>query len=346
MSEPDTASLPDQIAQNVRQFSQSQNVPESDVAAAIRDTYDSLPDSMDEPDRWSIAWKRGKKSLVDASSLGSGSSAGEVVSVITIGYGRVSQWPDRNHDDYREGMDKDAMPRKDVLLTSGIVRREETGRTDIASIIFDSTDGVNLAEAMDVFSEPYTVFSGRFNVADPKTSNTGFVLYSTRATELELVEDAMPEEDRKQLVERHVDDVDIASIANNPRANLSLSDGNGAADFGIDIKRIQGATIYDHWVDEDRDRGVYTILDDSVMGPSELEGSQLDSENQRVAGLSAWASVDLMEYDDDSICDFYGVVREGRDGQISMDVRGIDPIYAEPRESTTQTVGSQSAESF
>lgn len=333
--------VPQEVSQQMEAFAQKRGADIGAVQEAVEDELEGIPENFEEQRRWNFALKRAKQSYVAEDSLGGG---GDQATIITIGHGRVSRWQDKQHDDYQEGMNPDNAPRKDVLIANGVARNESDGSASLATILLDSTNGINLGRAMDLFQEPLNVIEGNFNFSDPQVSSEGQVLFSVAGTELTEAENPPEMAQRKKWVHRFVDEVDIASIASAPKATLSLSDSNGAADFGLDIKRIPEAYVVDYYINNEDDWGVYTVLDDSIVDESELDDTQLVGDNQQVSGLSCWSQPNLMEYDERSICDVYGVVQEGNDGQISMDLRGIDPIV--PEMLNEGSADNQTGESF
>lgn len=318
---------PTSIREQVEAYAEKTNENPEDVLNAVEEQFGQTPDSYPDERRWKFAYRTALKNFTSSRSL---SGSGDEATVISIGHGPVMPWIDRDHEDYEEGMDREEAPRKDVLVCNGVIRDERDGSASLGVILFDETNDVDIGHAMEMFRDPFNVVEGRFSFSEPQTASEGTVLFTTNGTELREVEDPPTMEERQKWIHNFVDEVQIADIASAPMANLSLADDRGAADFGLDIKRIPDAWLIDYHV-FDNGNGVYTVLDDSIVdAESELEGTPLIGESQQVAGLTCWTEGDMIQYDEGSTCDVYGVVQEGNDGQITMNVRGIDPIFADP----------------
>lgn len=228
------------------------------------------------------------------------------------------------HGGYREWSDGDGGS-KQVLLSYGVVNPPDDP-AGIAVFINDETTGVDLGNIQDAF-QPLNNLTGWYNVGESDELRNTYILNSTDRTKVEVEESDMSKQEKREFLHQFTEEVQVANIAE----GLSTTDDQGrAVNFGADVKRIN-ATVVD-WNKGDN-ASVYTLLDDSVVDPSEL-GDQIVSERARTPGLTAWCPDDYMQYGVNSQLEVYGSVSRMQSGQIVMNVFGIVPLI--PMEMTVE----------
>lgn len=109
---------------------------------------------------------------------------------------------------------------------------------------------------------------------------------------------------------------------------LSAMDSQYSADWGVDLKRIEG-TVVDVVKDVENDWAQYTIADDSVIDIKDLESTDLELGQQgSTLGLKVWMPPDLVQYGIDSIVEVYGTLTRNQNGNIEMQGAAVVPIAA------------------
>lgn len=238
----------------------------------------------------------------------------EEVDILAIGHSGVQRWTDSDNGG-----------KKDVLIAYGVVNPgpAEDGSErpkGIGVFICDETRGADIGNIRSAF-DTLNNLTGWFSVAESEELPNTYVLNSTDRTRVEEAESDLSDEDKREFLHSFVDDeAEIASI----KSHLSRTNEEGyAAEFGGDIKRIVADVV-----DYNRGDGwnTYTLIDDSVVDPSQL-GGEIVAENARSPGLTAWVPDDFMDYGPDSQCEFYGTITVGDEGQVSMNVCGIVPLW-------------------
>lgn len=267
-----------------------------------------------------------RSDLVESTAYG----GGEEVDVLAIGHDSITQWVDKDDPRYDESKSRDENPKKDVLLANGVIETEDgLGQ---AVFIIDETDEVDLGKAAEAFS-PLTAFRGVFSISESENLQRGYVVNSTSDTDFEVEEaENIPDskQERLEVLHKFVDEVTLTNVLEGLSLTSTWDGGESPADFGIDIKRIEG-NVVDYYVSDDEGKSsVYTILDSSVASGSELEGSPVDGENQRTTGLTCWTPTEYMEYGNGSRCEFYGTIVQDNDGRVVMNTRGIVPLMPRP----------------
>lgn len=265
-----------------------------------------------------------------SSEQSAGGSGGKEIAAIMLGHSGIRKWSG------------DTGPRE-VLLGHGVVfpDDEPAGK---ATFVFDSTDGLDLDWLKSEVCNPFTDILGEFTISASDTVTNGYMINSTSDMSVQVGNvDSLPDDEfgRRDYVLKSIDTVELCDLGS--RGSLSATEyytSNGEerqvpADFGLDIKCIPSASITDSYADvadSGREWGVYTLMDDTVVQDDLHEmGVNGDADDgSRRNGFTAWCDVDKMEYGQGSICEFYGTVESGDDGQISMNVIGAYPISAEP----------------
>lgn len=314
-----TVDIPEEYEDDLRKFSEKQNVDFQTVTDVYETKYNKLDGRHDEDRRHRIAWQGVRSALVETRSI-----QGETVSVIAIGHS-VQWW----------GGDSG----RPVVIGHGVVRPEEE-QMGLGVFILDSDDGVSPDNATTQFNFLNT-FRTEFSVSPEAAISDGYVLNVADDTDLGDPEEAtdFPDDpsDLREAVHRFTDEVQIADLVG-PAGPRGLSktettdSGTRAADFGIDLKRISEASVTDAYRDYEEDFGVITILDETVVDPDELKGTVLMGDDQNTAGLTCWTDPATLDFGKGTVCDIYGVVSE-REGQITMDTRGVEVLLHEPYDS-------------
>lgn len=304
-------SITDDTADELEEIALEQEVELQEVRDVFKEKYEKIGDKSPIPE-----------SKVESYALSSTRSKfmaqnrvpTQEVEMLTIG-GEVREWQNG-----------------DTFVGKALVDVEpEDGGRNFLSTVIAREDHLNLAEVYDAFSEVGNVVRGQFGVSDADIE--GFrVLNSGEDSEIEVSEPT----DKSQLFEEIRDEVPeftISTVADNLSATVKNDDGEvWPASFGVDIRRITG-TIYDGYKNPEEGNGTYTIRDETVFDEQDLvESPVYDSEEageNATPGMTCWTNPDKMEYGTESICEFYGTVTQGDDGNITMNVDAILPIHVE-----------------
>lgn len=272
--------------------------------ADLKDRVDGDASGME--DQLSTHAVRMVKSELNTSQRTGGSV--DEVNVVAIGHAGVQQWSDGDGG------------KKDVVISYGVVNYGDNPM-GIGVFINDETTGVDLQEVMDKFQtlNKLTCYYDASGFDDlPNT----YMLDSTGQTKIEVKDEseAASKEDRRNLLQQHTGEAELTNI----KQHLSAMDTDTGytVGFGADIKRLN-ATVVDAYVGDGFN--VYTVLDDSVIDPEELDDDVRDDKSQ-TPGLTAWSPDDFMQYGVNSQVELYGSIETGDDGQVSMNVVGAVPL--------------------
>lgn len=257
-----------------------------------------------------------RSDLMEVTQVGSG---GEEVEVLAIGHAGVQNWSDGDGG------------KKQVVRSYGVINPSD-GPPGISVFINDETSGVDIGGVMNKF-QCLNTMKAHYRVSKSDNLSNTYICNSTEKTMLEVESvGGIPDDvvEKRNLLQRLTDEVEIAHI----EEGLSLTNSEGyTADFGADIKRITGQ-VMNRYVNHEKGFGIYKILDKSVIDESELEGTRVMGEEDRVPGLSVWCQPEMMEYGEDSQVEIYGQVRTvtsgANQGQIVMDAYGIVPLIEMP----------------
>lgn len=212
----------------------------------------------------------------------------------------------------------------DTLITYGVVDPADDDRPRRPSVILnEESSGVDLWDVKEKFQSMNTL-SAEYDVQDSTKVDGVYVLHATEETDPEVLDTDMTQEETRQWVNDNFFDepAKLAEIG----SHVSQGARDGFPDlFGADLKRIEG-TVVDWFISQDGETGGYILQDDSVIDPSDYPEEVVGDE--RVPGLTCWTDPGLMEYGENSICDFYGSISVMDDGQVTMNVVGIAPIMA------------------
>lgn len=233
----------------------------------------------------------------------------------------------------------------DTVLAHGVIQgplRDDGQKKAAIGIIFARDQHVDLADVQRKF-RPRATLTGHFEVEEAWSASDGFYrVYTSDQTEIERTEiDDLPDDDagKNTLLRKMFPDVKLADLLDHNGSMSSYdadSDEKYTDDYGVDVKRFQG-TIVDHYINDDRTWGVYTIMDQSA-DEEDVEGSRLHGERQNMPGLEVHCVPDAhMEFGRGSIVDVYGVLEFDSDGKRPiMRAAGIVPVAPEPIEADSQ----------
>lgn len=248
--------------------------------------------------------------MVQGEAVKGSRSTGDVeeVNILAIGHGGVRQWNDSDNGG-----------KKDVLIAYGIVN-PPSDPAGVGVFICDETDGVDLGNIRSNF-RTMNYLKGWFSVSESDELPNTYLCWSSDKTRVEPDETEMSRDEKREFVHNFVDEeAEIGEIAQ----HLSRTNEDGfTADYGADMKRLTGMVVDTNRLDGANN--IYTLLDDSVVDPSEL-GDNVVSDNARSPGLTAWCPDDFFEYGENSHCEFYGPISRGDDGQITMNIVGVVPL--------------------
>jgi hypothetical protein len=268
-------------------------------------------------------------SMVRSSSLrNTRSGSVDELDILAIGHGGIQRWNDRDNGG-----------KKDVVISYGIVNPGPDSSGDerpmqLGVFINDETDGVDIGNITDCF-QPFNDLKGFYGLNDSDEFTNVYVSNSSDKTRVEKVESDNTDEEKRQVVHNFIEEeAKLDSIAN----YLSATNEEGyAAEFGADIKRMVVDVV--DWNKGDG-YNTYTLIDDSVVDPSRL-GEEIVSERARSPGLTAWCPDSFHKYGNDSQIEVYGTISRGDNGQITMNVCGVYPIWPMEMETEdTQTAGT------
>jgi len=263
---------------------------------------------------------------------------GEVqkVDVVAIGHAGVQKWSDGDGG------------KKDVLLAYGVVKPQDKPM-GLGVFINDETTGVDIGNVRGKF-ETLNELEAYYSVGESDDLANTYILNSEEETRIDVKDESeMADEDaRRNLLHQHTDEAKLESV----KDYLSAMDSEGrTVAFGGDVKRmnatvvdavsLDNASIYtvlddsvidpeelDDDVRDDRaqtNASIYTVLDDSVIDPEELDDDVRDDRAQ-TPGMTAWCPEDFMRYGTNSQVEVYGSITTMDDGQVCMNICGIVPL--------------------
>jgi hypothetical protein len=204
---------------------------------------------------------------------------------------------------------------------------EDGGMTRLSEVVVYDEDLID--DVYNAFDQVGNVVRGDFSVSDADLGNQARV-FSVDTTELDVTR---PDnrDDMVEEVKKHVDEVTIENIADNLTGQTRNDDGN-LYTVNSDIRRIEG-DIYDGYKNPDTGVGTYTIRDDTVFDEEDIVDSVVYDEEaaneNATPGLTCWCDPNKMEFGSESVCEFFGTVTQNDDGEVTMNVHGIVPVYAE-----------------
>lgn len=181
----------------------------------------------------------------------------------------------------------------------------------------DASDvGLTFSDLEQLF-RPWKTLDIGASIREANKMNNAYVLQLQQGSEVEESDDGMDKEDMIDLADTHVDSVTLQEVGK----NLSLQNENGfPEEFGLDIKKIPEAYVVGLQIGGSSAR--YILQDETVVDPEELDPSIRGDD----AGLTAWMQKEIVEYGTGSILDVYGVTKTTDDGEVNMNIVGVDPI--------------------
>ena len=231
----------------------------------------------------------------------------EKVDVVAIGHAGIQEWSDG------EG------GKKDVLVSYGVVKPQDQPM-GLGVFINDETTGVDIGNVRAKF-ETLNELEAYYSVGESDDLANTYILNSEEETRIDTVpeEDMADEDARRGLLQQHTDEAKLENV----KDYLSAMDRDGRTKaFGGDVKRMN-ATVVDA-VSLDN-ASIYTVLDDSVIDPEELDDDVRDDRAQ-TPGMTAWCPDDFMKYGTNSQVEIYGSITTMDDGQVCMNICGIVPL--------------------
>lgn len=292
---------------------------------AYRERIEKVKEKSDGSVNPQMVHKQAIRMVRSAALKGSRSSSGPAreTNLVAIGHTGKMQWNDNDNGG-----------KKNVVVGYGIVSpTNEDGEkmpTGIGVFYCDETDGVDLGNVLTRF-KPLNTLKGGFSVRQSQDCPTlgDTPVYSCNATDQTRIEETETEKSDEELREFVHGFIEDEATLDNIHNHLSrLNDRGRVVEFGADMKRmvvdIVDSNSGDGWCQ-------YTVLDDSVL-PDELSDDVV-SERARSPGLTCWVPEEFHKYAEESLVELYGTIEAGDDGQISMNVCGIHPIWATEKES-------------
>ena len=192
-------------------------------------------------------------------------------------------------------------------------------------------DEVNLTEDVyNGFSEVGNIVSGEFSVSESDHLEGHVRVFPGDDTE-EIEVTSPDDETRMELIEElreKVQKATIADIADNLTAAYR-DDGGNKMSITSDVRRME-VDIYDGYKNPEEGHGTYTVRDETVWDEEDLRNSPVydaeEANENATPGLTCWVDPQKMVYGSSSVVEMYGTLTS-RDGQISMNVHGIVPIF-------------------
>lgn len=297
----------------------------------LQQAQENAEEDLDEDTVKSFAVRMVRSEIMRQDRTSGAQGEVEEIPTLALGHGGTRRWG-RNNPNTQE---------RDVLFAYGIVNPHgEDDDVGIGVFIFDETDGINFEDTKAKF-RPLNELKTWATLEEGDIKATGdpdptpvYVCWSSDKTKVEEGDfDDLPDtkEGKRKVINNQIEDEATLEDLGN---HLSVSDSDDFSHEG-DLKRISGYVV-DHYQGTSKNGnpfGIYNILDDTVVDPNDLR-EEITGGDDRNAGLTAWTQPDLMEYGNDSQCDFYGTItrEESGDnkGQIQMNVVGIVPYISMP----------------
>jgi hypothetical protein len=231
----------------------------------------------------------------------------EKVNVVAIGHGGIRNWSSDNGGT------------REVLPTFGVVKPQDQPM-GLGVFLNDEEEGVDIYNIKEKF-RTLNEIEAYYTVGQADDLANTYILNSTEETRVDVKDEseAAPEDKRRSLLQEHTQEAKLDSVRN----YMSATNAEGySAAFGADVKRMN-ATIVDA-VSLDN-TSIYTILDDTVIDPAELDDDVRDDRAQ-TPGMTAWCPKDMMKYDVNSQVELYGSISTMDEGKIVMNIYGIVPL--------------------
>lgn len=198
-------------------------------------------------------------------------------------------------------------------------------------------DEVDVNAMKTHFFEPYTPVEGEFNIrsAEAPVGDNAYHLEAVANTRLEPFEAEKDRAERKEMVDDHVPEAEIASIGD----SLSLTNSDGwLATFGVDMRRVPDAYVHQVRVGDNAARIV--VQDDSFIDARDLS-SDVTNEGED-EGLSGFVNPELVTFGEGSFVDVYCALSTTQEGRVLMNVYGFDPINVKNADDVSDSGSSAS----
>lgn len=274
---------------------------------ALAEVKERVPETMGDAQVQSLALGQVRSDVTAENSIPRNS---EQTRIVTLGYRGFIQMGEDNED---------------VLITYGIVDPADDDKPRRPGVILnEESSGADLYDIKEKFLEFGRTVEADYDVEESNNVSNTYILHATDETEPEVLDTEMSVEETRQWINDNFFE-EAAKLAD-VGSHISQGGREGYPDmFGADIKRLQG-TVADWFISQDGDTGGYVLQDDSIIDPNDYPEKIVG--DKRVPGITCWTDPELMEYGDNSVCDFYGSISVMNDGQVVMNVFGIAPIMA------------------
>lgn len=315
----------------------------------VKDIYEDKLDhienadviGVDEEDYPEHALRTTRSNLQSATRSGGGGPSGPVEEVPFLAIGNFGVFDSWGNDD------------DTVMVGVGVAAppdtEEENRLPGLCAVIMNESAGLDIGKARDLWKWGNHI-RGWFTIEKLTESfasrdRSYYIAGSEDRSKIEEAdfEGSLPteaDEIREFLGENYVkEDFTLDSVVD----AISMEEGEFGANW-LDLRRFEGQVVDSYRRDpEDCEPGQnpfgkYTLIDDTVASPDELEEdrnimSEDDVENGRTPGLQAFLPPEQIEYGEDSTVEVYGTVnRDGETGRITMRGAGVAPIIPFPRE--------------
>ena len=232
----------------------------------------------------------------------------EPVEVLVIGHAGIDQWSDGDDGE------------KDVLKAYGVVKPPDKS-AGLGVFLFEETDGVDVYNIKSMFDTLATL-TAHVRVKESDELSGVYRLRSSEDTRVEERSSDKDDAERRKIIHNFIEE---EAKIENISEYLSLTNENGyPMDFGADMKRMTCNVV--DWYEGDG-FNTFTVLDESVVDPSEL-GEDVVGERGRTPGLTVWCPDEFFEYGTDSQLEIYGTLTCSEDGQVTMNAKGIFPLFS------------------
>jgi hypothetical protein len=192
--------------------------------------------------------------------------------------------------------------------------------------------GVSFDDLRDLF-EPWNMVEVEATIQDADKLSNAYVIELQGNSNIEAIQSSMDEDEMRELVEGHVDEVTLQEVA----SNLSVQNSDGyPAEFGIDVRKIPDAYVADLNIGDNSAR--YVIQDDTVVDPDELS-TKIRGDD---IGMTCWMEKEILDYGKGSILDVYGITKTTDDGQVMANIVAVDPVLPQELEQEVDTSSSNS----
>lgn len=205
----------------------------------------------------------------------------------------------------------------------------------VALILEEDVEEKSLQEVAEEFSEFGKIIDFDCDVSQTDTvpnawsietpeGNESFAELTSEPDDAELPDMS----ERRDTIHDQIDDAEILEIG----TDISLMSQEGyPADFGVDIKRIEMASLIRASVNANSAR--YVVQDPSFIDGSELSPAVTEAGEDQLQGIEAWSEPHIVGLEQHSTVDLYATVRKNTEsGQIDLSLVGYDDVLGEATE--------------